>query len=66
MKHVSLGHLIRPKIASIKKFFHYVQEAAPAKLKAIHVMNTVSFFDKVLHLIKPFMKAEIMDLVCFT
>lgn len=29
----------------------------------IHVMNVVSFFDKILHLIKPFMRAEIFKVV---
>uniref|UniRef100_A0A1B0CL61 CRAL-TRIO domain-containing protein n=1 Tax=Lutzomyia longipalpis TaxID=7200 RepID=A0A1B0CL61_LUTLO len=63
MKGVSLGHLTRVRISTIRKFFHYVQEGLPAKLSAIHVLNVVSFFDKVLALIKPFMKAEIFKVL---
>lgn len=35
----------------------------PAKLQEIHVMNVVSFFDKILSLIRPFMRAEIFKMV---
>ncbi|GAB0093017.1 alpha-tocopherol transfer protein-like [Sergentomyia squamirostris] len=63
MKGVSLGHLTRVRIGTIRKFFHYLQEGLPAKLSAIHIINVVSFFDKVLALIKPFMKAEILKML---
>lgn len=63
MENVGLSHLLRVKIGTIRKFFHYLQEGLPAKLKAIHVLNAVSFFDKVLYLIKPFMRAEILNMV---
>ncbi|KAL7038242.1 hypothetical protein ACKWTF_009517 [Chironomus riparius] len=60
MKGVGLMHLTRVNVSSIRKFFQYLQEAVPGKLRAIHVFNVVYFFDKVLALIKPFMKAEIL------
>lgn len=61
MKGVGLMHLTRVNLSSIKKFFQYLQEAVPGKLRAIHVFNVVYFFDKILSLIKPFMKAEILN-----
>lgn len=60
MKGVGLMHLLRVNLSSIRKFFHYVQECVPGKLRAIHVMNVVPFMDKILALIKPFIKAEIL------
>lgn len=60
MKGVGLMHLTRVNISSIRKFFAYLQEGVPGKLSAIHVLNVVSFFDKIMTLIKPFMKAEVM------
>lgn len=60
MKGVGLMHLTRINMSSLKKFFQYVQEGVPAKLKAIHFLNAVSFIDKILSLIQPFMKADIL------
>lgn len=60
MQKMSLFHLTRPRISGIRKFFHYLQDGLPAKLYQIHIFNVASFFDKVLSLIKPFIKAEIL------
>lgn len=64
MRNVRISHLTRVRVATIKKFFRYVQEGVPGTLCQIHVMNCVSFFDKILSLIKPFMRAEIFKMVC--
>lgn len=63
MRHVRLSHLTRIRVSTIKKFFRYVQDGLPAKLYQIHVLNVVSFFDKILSLIKPFMRAEIFKML---
>lgn len=63
MRNVGMRHLLRPKIESLKTFFRYLQEALPARLEAMHVVNCVSFFDMVLALVKPFMKSEIIQKV---
>lgn len=65
MSEVRFGHLTRVRIGGIKKFFHYLQDALPAKLCQIHVLNVVSFFDKILSLIRPFMRAEIFKVVSY-
>lgn len=66
MKGVGLWHLSRVNLSSIKKFFAYLQEGVPGKLRAIHVLNVVYFFDKILAMIKPFMRAEILKCVGFS
>lgn len=63
MQNVGIRHLLRPKIETLKMFFHYLQDALPAKLEAMHIINCVSFFDMVLALVKPFMKSEIIKKV---
>lgn len=63
MQGVRLGHLMRLSINSIRRYFEYLQEGMPVRLKAIHVLNAVWFMDKVLALIKPFMKQELYDMV---
>lgn len=61
MDNVCLTHLLRVKISTVRKFFRYLQDGLPAKLKAIHVLNAVSFFDKILYIVKPFIRAEILN-----
>lgn len=61
MQNVGMRHLLRPSIDSLRTFFRYLQDALPAKLEAMHIINCVSFFDMVLALIKPFMKSEIIQ-----
>lgn len=63
MKGVSLSHLTRLSVKSIKRFVQYLQDGLPAKLKAIHILNVVPFFDKILSIMKPFMKADILNMV---
>lgn len=63
MDGVGLGHLTRLSINSIRRFFEYLQEGMPVRLKAIHVLNAVWFIDKVLALIRPFMKREFYEMV---
>lgn len=63
MQGVRLGHLMRLSISSIRRFFEYLQDGMPVRLKGIHVLNTVWFMDKVLALIRPFMKRELFETV---
>lgn len=63
MKHVGLMHLTRASLKHIQKEMAYFQEGMPAKLRQIHVFNSVFFVDKVIALLRPFLKAEILKKV---
>lgn len=63
MENVRLGHLAKLSINSIRWFFEYLQDAMPVRLKAIHVLNAVWFMDKILALIRPFMKRELYEML---
>ena len=63
MKGTSFGHLFRTSPLALKRFLYYVQEGIPARLKRLHYMNLVSFMDKIMALMKPFMKKELYDIV---
>ncbi|KAK9754271.1 CRAL/TRIO domain [Popillia japonica] len=65
MKGVGLMHLTRIKLGCIKAFFEYCQDCLPVKLKTIHVLNSVYFLDKILAIIKPFIKKELYELIHF-
>lgn len=63
MKHFNAGHLLRNNLRSMKKFFAFVQDGSPIKIHAIHIFNTVPFFHVVMAIIKPFMRADIVQKV---
>lgn len=63
MRGVKLAHLTRLSVNSIRKFFEYLQEGMPVRLQGIHVLNTVWFMDKILSLIRPFMKRELFEML---
>ncbi|XKL64339.1 hypothetical protein PGB90_004425 [Kerria lacca] len=65
MKGVKLAHLTRLNLSQLKKFFSYVQEGLPVRLKAIHVLNTRPIIDKIMLLVRPFMKKELLNMIHF-
>lgn len=65
MKGVKLGHLARLSLSLLRKFFQYIQEGNPIRLKGIHVVNTLPIIDKIMFMIKPFMNKELLELVHF-
>ncbi|XP_063231579.1 alpha-tocopherol transfer protein-like [Bacillus rossius redtenbacheri] len=65
MKGFSLGHLARLSPSVLGKLMYYIQECHPVRLKGIHIINTVSFMDKVLALLKPFLHNELLQMFHF-
>ncbi|XP_011646402.1 alpha-tocopherol transfer protein-like [Pogonomyrmex barbatus] len=63
MDGIRLGHLTKLTINSLRRFFEYLQEGMPVRLKGIHVLNAVWFMDKVLALIRPLMKRELYEML---
>nr|CAD7268181.1 unnamed protein product [Timema shepardi] len=62
MKDHTLGHLARITLPLIRKLMYYIQECHPVRLKGVHIINSVPFMDKVLMLLKPFMKSEMIKM----
>ncbi|XP_073975258.1 alpha-tocopherol transfer protein-like [Rhodnius prolixus] len=65
MKGCTLSHLARVSTVMylVKTFMLYIQDCHPVRLKGVHVLNTASFMDKVLTLIKPLMQSELVKLL---
>uniref|UniRef100_A0A1L8DAJ9 Putative alpha-tocopherol transfer protein n=1 Tax=Nyssomyia neivai TaxID=330878 RepID=A0A1L8DAJ9_9DIPT len=64
MKGASLGHLIRLSIMSLRVFVPFAQEYVPLRIKHIHFINTNRLTQRFIGVIKPFLKKEIIDLMC--
>lgn len=48
MKGAKAGHLLQPKLNSLKKLLKMVQDGCPFRIREIHVLNTVPFLDAIL------------------
>lgn len=57
------GHLLRIPIFVVKRFFNYLQEGMPVRLRKVHIFNLVPFMDKILNLVRPLMKKELFELI---
>lgn len=60
---VSIRHLMKVVISTLKMFMKYMQELHCIRLKHIHIINCTSLLPKVMYLLKPFMKAENYNMV---
>ncbi|KAI5695673.1 hypothetical protein M8J75_001756 [Diaphorina citri] len=65
MAGVRLGHVLRLSVGQLSKFFLYLQEGLPVRLKGIHILNTRPLIDKIMFVVKPFMKKDLLSLVHF-
>lgn len=60
------GHVARMSPLGLKKILYYIQEAAPIRLKGIHIINAPPVMETLMNIIKPFMKKEMIDIVNIT
>ncbi|KRF80753.1 alpha-tocopherol transfer protein isoform X8 [Drosophila virilis] len=61
----TLRHLTKTVLSSLRVYMKFVQEAHPVRLKEVHVLNCPSYLDKVLTVVKPFIKSEVFKLIHF-
>lgn len=61
----SIWHLFRPSIGSVRKGLRFLQDGSPLNVKAIHVLNTVPFLDKIIAIVKPFLRSEMFNKIHF-
>lgn len=65
MERVSYRHLSKVVISTVRLYMKYTQEAHPVHVRQIHIINCNPIIDKILFLIKPFIRAENFKMINF-
>ncbi|KAK9892505.1 hypothetical protein WA026_020494 [Henosepilachna vigintioctopunctata] len=63
MDGATLGHFLKFNPSVAKKYLFYLQEALPIRLKEIHLITVPSWIDKLMTLLKPLLKKELLDMI---
>lgn len=61
----TIWHLFQPCLNSIRKGLKFLQEGSPFEVRAVHVLNTVWFLDKILAIVKPLLRSELFNKIYF-
>ncbi|KAG6448416.1 hypothetical protein O3G_MSEX005492 [Manduca sexta] len=60
---VTLSHITRLDVQTVQQFLYYLQEAMLVKLKGLHFLNAPSFMDRLMMILRPFMKKELLGML---
>ncbi|XP_038217424.1 alpha-tocopherol transfer protein-like [Zerene cesonia] len=60
---MTLGHVARIDLINLQQYLYYLQEAMLVKLMHLNFINAPSFIDRVVMMMKPFLKKEMMDIL---
>ncbi|KAL4708773.1 hypothetical protein ACJJTC_011737 [Scirpophaga incertulas] len=63
MTNVTLGHVAGVDLTVAQQFFYFLQEAMFIRLKEFHFINAPPFVDKLLSVLRPFMKPKMIDML---
>ncbi|XP_069682749.1 alpha-tocopherol transfer protein-like [Periplaneta americana] len=61
MKGISIGHLTRVKLSSLKKYYMYIQDAFPGKVLCTHLINASSVTETFMNMSKPFLTKDLVE-----
>lgn len=59
MKGVTIWHVLKASLSTIRLYFKYTQECHPVRARQLHVYNCTPLFNRIMSLIKPLMKPEV-------
>jgi hypothetical protein len=61
MKGVTIWHILKVNLSTLRLYFKYTQEAHPIRAKMIHVVNCNSLINRIMSLIKPLLRPEVAE-----
>ncbi|KAH8416513.1 hypothetical protein KR222_006916, partial [Zaprionus bogoriensis] len=59
----TMRHLAYVSIFVLRVYMKFVQEAYPSRLRAIHIINCPSFLDRMMAMMKPFIREEVFQMI---
>lgn len=59
----TMGHVLKMNITLARKFLFYLQEGFHVRLMGVHIINTAPIINKILNLLKNFIKPEIFEMI---
>lgn len=62
---VSYRHLTKIVLSTLRLYLKYTQEAHPVRARSIHIINCNPIIDKIIYLIKPFVRTENFNMINF-
>ncbi|XP_044268971.1 alpha-tocopherol transfer protein-like [Tribolium madens] len=65
MKGFGLGHATRLNLNVIKHALNFIQDGLPVRIKGVHVINALPLADKILAMLKPFIKGDLYNMIQF-
>ncbi|XP_045770429.1 clavesin-1-like [Maniola jurtina] len=63
MNQATLAHIAKLDIMTLRQTLYFLQECMLVRLKEVHFINAPSFMDKLMMLLKPFMKKSLLDMI---
>lgn len=63
MEGLSLMHFPRLVLSTLRLYMRYTQEAHPALVKQVHVINCSAFLDRCLSIVRPLIRSEVFKTV---
>ncbi|XP_045770679.1 uncharacterized protein LOC123871121 [Maniola jurtina] len=61
---VTLGHITKLDLQTVQQLIYFLQEAILIRLMGVHFLNAPPFVDRLMMILKSFIKKELMNMVC--
>ncbi|XP_073948723.1 alpha-tocopherol transfer protein-like [Choristoneura fumiferana] len=58
-----VAHLARVELMALRQVLYFLQEVMLVKLKGVHFLNAPGFMDKLLLMLRPFLKKDLLDML---